>query len=133
MNKPVNMKTFVSLALLVFIAISCSMSKEKSNFGEKKPQDPDHFIMSGELVEKEFYKKNGEPAGFTELYFRASIQDYFIKFCESKVTKKELEPYVDKVVRIEAEIRNGDWDICADDPQEMQSRIGSYLIIKKRY
>jgi hypothetical protein len=107
------------------------MSKDSSNSMEKKPQDPDKFMISGHIVEKEFIKKNGQTAGFTELYFRASVQDYFIKFCESKITKKDLEPFVDQVVTVHAEIRDGNWDICADDPQEMQSRIGAYMIIKE--
>ncbi len=66
-----------------------------------------------------------------ELYFRASIQDYFIKFCESKITKEDLEPFVNKVISAHVEIKNGNWDICPDDLQEMQSRVGPYIIIKE--
>ncbi len=125
------MLKFATLLLVLSSLVACEVSNSTTNSMEKKPQDPDKFIISGQIVEKDFIIKNGVSAGFTELYFRASVQDYFIKFCESNITKKELEPFIDKVVTVHAEIRDGDWDICEDDPAEMQSRIGAYLIIKE--
>lgn len=116
---------------LLILGTACTMAK--SNSGEKKAQDPEHLKMSGEIVEHQFIKKNGEPADFTELYFRASVQDYFIKFCESSVSLNELKPFVDKVVTIEAEIKNGHWDICPGDEQEAQSRVGYYIVVKKLF
>lgn len=85
--------------------------------------------ISGQIVEKEFMKKNNKPAGFSELYLRASIQDYYIKFCESKVSKEELEKYIDKGITVKVELIEGEWDICPDDPQEMQSRMGMYAAV----
>ena len=119
------------LFIIALVAFSCGTSEEMTNTREKKPQDSDKFIVSGLIVEKDFIKKNGESAGFTELYFRASVQDYFIKFCESNVTRKDLEPFIDQGVTVHAEIIDGNWDICPGDPQEMQSRIGNYMIVKE--
>ena len=98
---------------------------------KKSHKIPAKFVMTGHIVEKDFIKKNGEKSGFSELYFRASVQDYFIKFCESGITRTDLDPFVDKVVSIEAKVIKGNWDICPGDPQEMQSRVGTYLIIKE--
>jgi hypothetical protein len=125
------MQKTIGLILFFVLFISCDMEKHPATSGEKKPQDPDKFVMTGHIVEKDFIKKNGRKAGFSELYFRASIQDYFIKFCESGITRSDLDPFVDKVVSIEAEVIKGNWDICPGDPQEMQSRIGHYLVVKK--
>lgn len=109
---------------------ACAQPKDSMENGNKKASDPNNPTYSGLIVEKEFYKKNGEPAGFTELYFRASIQDYFIKFCESEVTRKDLEPYIDQAITVKAEVNEGNWDICPSDTQEQQSRIGYYMMIK---
>ncbi len=125
------MLKLTTVFLILFSLLACETTKDSYNSMEKKPQDPDKFMISGHIAEKEFIKKNGQPAGFTELYFRASVKDYFIKFCESKITKKDLDPFIDQVVTVHAEIRDGNWDICEDGPQEMQSRIGAYMIIKE--
>jgi hypothetical protein len=90
--------------------------------------------MSGQLVKKEFTNKIGEGNGVYEYYFRASIQDYFIKFCESNVTKTEIDALnlsEFDTFKVEAEIIEGEWDICPNDPAEMQSRIGKYIRISK--
>lgn len=107
----------------------------------KQTSDTNRMIITGEVLKKDFVKKNGVSTGHGELYFRMSVQDYFIKFCESNVERKDLEPYVQEdsletlskivTVTLEVEVRNGNWDICADDPQEMQSRIGSYIVVTK--
>lgn len=63
-------------------------------------------------------------------------QDYFIKFCESKVTAKELEDQLAKVegfikmLQLEVEFRKGHWDIC-DGNMMQQSRVGEYVVIHK--
>jgi hypothetical protein len=81
------------------------------------------------VVEKEAIMKNGQPTGRMEMYLRCSVDDYYIKFCESKVTRKELEPYLENGVSVEMEIRDGYWDICPGYPQEMASRVGKYVVI----
>lgn len=107
------------------------MTKNNTPVHEKKPQDPEHMKMAGEIVEHQFVRKNGEPGGFTELYFRASVQDYFIKFCESTVKKEDLMPFIGQIVLVEAQILTGNWDSCPGDEYEAQSRVGPYIILKK--
>lgn len=124
------MKSYL-LPFLILLICSCTMSKNNTPVHEKKPQDPDRMKMAGEIVEHQFLKKNGEPEDFTELYFRASVQDYFIKFCESNVKKEDLTPFIGQVVRIEAQILNGNWDSCSEDEHDVQSRVGAYIILKK--
>ena len=81
------------------------------------------------LIEEAFEKKNGVSTGHMELYIRCSVQDYFIKFCESEVTSEDVAKYVGQSVEVTYEIRAGNWDICKTDPQEMQSRIGNYAVV----
>jgi hypothetical protein len=65
-------------------------------YDREKNQHGNTMTVGGQIVEKTFYKKNGEPADFKELYLRASVHDYYIKLCESEVTKTELEPYMNQ-------------------------------------
>ena len=72
---------------------------------------------------------------FVPAYQQRSIQDYYIKFCRSKITKKDLENKLSniegeiKIVELEVKFRNGTWDIC--DTILSQSRIGPYVIIHR--
>lgn len=94
------------------------------------------FIITAPLVLKSFVKKNSQPTDLKEWYIQRSIQDYFIKFCESPVNRQELEDYLSKtgnplnVATLEVEFRKGNWDIC-DDNELMQSRVGEYVIIHR--
>ena len=83
------------------------------------------------LVTKTSFSKKGIPLESGDLYVRCSIQDYFIKFCESKVTKEELLPLINQGITVEMEVRNGEWDRCPNDPEYIQSRIGPYAIIHR--
>ena len=47
-----------------------------------------------------------------DLYLRCSIQDYYIKFCESKVKKEDIVSRIDSAVTAEVEIVMGVWDDC---------------------
>ena len=91
-------------------------------------------IISAPVVTKNFVKKNGEVTERTELYLQRSIQDYFIKFCESNITREVLEDHLSKIdgpiktVTVEVEFREGAWDQC-DEEQAVQSRIGEYAVI----
>lgn len=91
----------------------------------------DKMTVGCQVVSKAFIKKNGQPADREELYLRCSVQDYFIKFCESEVSKEALTPFIDEGISVEMEVREGEWDICPDDPPQMQSRIGRYAVILK--
>lgn len=111
-------------------ATSSSMkTKDISSGGERQ-------IISAPVVEKEFVKKNGVTTGHKEFYIQRSIQDYFIKFCESKISRKDLEDYLSTMTReiktatLEVEFLDGSWDIC-DGNMNQQSRIGEYVIIHR--
>ncbi len=103
--------------------------------GDKAPDEKGKHgeNVTAEIVSKPFINKRGNP-GQLEFYVRRSIQDYFIKFCESQVTKEELESVFEKsesrIVALEIEIiRKGSWDTCDEFP--VQSRGGDYVIIHK--
>ena len=93
-------------------------------------------LVTAPIVEKAFVKKNGQPTELKEYYIQQSIQDYFIKFCESGITKEDLTNYLSKFdtkipsATLEIEYREGSWDICNGN-QEQQSRIGEYVIIHR--
>lgn len=103
---------------------------EDSSTGENK------FILTAPIVSKSLFKKNGVPTGGKEWYLQRSIQDYYIKFCESNIQREELEQHLAKqtgliqTLTLEVELREGHWDIC-DDNFMQQSRIGEYMIIHR--
>ena len=89
-------------------------------------------IITAQIVRKSFMKKNGKKSSHTELYVRRSIQDYFIKFCESKVSREDIEKAIEdhgETLSLEIEIKKGNWDIC--DEEQVQSRGGDYIVIHK--
>ena len=88
----------------------------------------DSSSLSGIVIEKAFVNIKGKVQNKQELYLRCSIQDYYIKFCESKIEQKELVKYLNKSVRVKAIIKDGEWDVC-DVDQPAQSRIGQYIVI----
>lgn len=123
------MNHFTFLLFLVFIFNSCTSSK---TVGEEQNQSSVK-VISAPIVEKPFYNKAGEKTEITEFYIQQSVQDYFIKFCESKVNRKQLESALSKIdspiktLTVKIEIREGEWDRCEDYP--VQSRIGKYVVL----
>lgn len=97
-------------------------------------------ILSGLIVKKPFVNKAGEASKFKEYYFRTSVQDYFIKFCESEISKRNLENHLSKIpdtgldgakaITAEITVKEGEWDICNED-HPAQSRIGYYVVIHR--
>jgi len=124
---------------LSFVFMSCS-THLKSDMGKKKVKDSQTnqgtSIIKAPVVFKNFVKKNGQVTDKKEAYIRRSIQDYFIKFCESKIELEALERSlagiegVIKAVTLEVEFRDGYWDIC-DENFNQQSRRGEYIIIHR--
>ena len=127
------------VVILTILSASCGGPKNL-DMSDNSLSDPttsgDTQIISAPIVKKNFVKKNNEVTDHEEYFVRRSIQDYFVKFCESNVDRVELQDYLDhlgddlKVATLEVEIRNGNWDIC-DDNLEQQSRIGEYMIIHR--
>lgn len=114
----------------VFIVILTLISL--NSFAQDENSTKSNIMTVGcKVIKKEFIRKNGEPAGFDEIYLRCPGQDYFVKFCESRVNSITLEEYVDKSITVEIEIREGNWDICQGDLNGMQSRVGTYAIVNK--
>lgn len=132
---------------LIFL-LSCNTSKKAdNNNNEGKVQieqtDPSNITkekntssiktISAPIIMKNFYSKKGEMTDIKEYYVQQSVQDYFIKFCESDITSKELKEALDqqedmiKTLTLRVEIKEGLWDQCED--YEVQSRMGKYMVI----
>lgn len=130
--------TLIHSVLLLSLLYACKNSKHTAVTTKPRYEKTaeNKYVISGQIVFEKFVGKNGKQADFTEAYMRQSVQDYFIKFCESTVTRKELETYLAEKkdplnsITIEGEIREGSWDIC-DSNIEQQSRIGKYVVIYK--
>ena len=94
--------------------------------------------ITSPIIEKPFIKKNGVSTDQMEYYIRRSMQDYFIKFCESPINRAELDTYLEsvndpiKTATMDIEIRQGEWDNCGQ-PIGPQSRVGTYIVILKIY
>ena len=131
--------TFSVFIIALSIMFSCSTSKEKTsqqnNVSDKNPAEKP-YLITAPIVKKQFVNKAGRTTDHVEYYIQQSIQDYFIKFCESNVSIKELNEKLEniegdiKALQLEVEMREGDWDIC-DGNHEIQSRIGEYMVILK--
>jgi hypothetical protein len=93
------------------------ISKNVVEIKQEKKNDSIQTI-SVPIVEKPFYNKVGKKTDFTEFYIQQSVQDYFIEFCESKVTREELETALSKIespiktLTVKVELREGLWDNC---------------------
>ena len=98
-------------------------------YGQVEKRNTNSGITSCLLVEKSFMSKSGDGTEIKELYLSCSIQDYYIKICESAVTREELSKYIGSGIGVKMEIIDGTWDICDGDPLEKQSRTGRYVII----
>jgi len=94
-----------------------------TSFGQNKTG------MNCQVIQKPFIKKNGEATEHMEYYLRCSMGDYFIKLCEGTASEKQLKNYLNQAFPAEIEIREGLWDRCPDDPEEIQSRFGEYAVI----
>ena len=123
------MKNAIYIALLISTLLGCSSTKVKYSENQSGSQK----TITAPIVEKHFYNKIGEKMDQTEYYIQQSVQDYFIKFCESKVTREQLEAAITKIgspikaLTLKIEIREGEWDRCENHPA--QSRVGAYAII----
>lgn len=92
------------------------------------PKHSGTVVVVAKVIEQKFVNKGGKEMGYSELYLKVKQHTYFIKWSESKVTSSEIEPYVNKKVKLKIKIKEGLWD--TDNP-EVQSRIGEYAIILK--
>ena len=129
---------YLFICIICLFTSSCANQKD-TNMMNNKAKDTStgtgKYIISAPVIIKDFVKKNGEITLQKEIYIQRSIQDYYIKFCESKISREDLKKHLSnlediKVVTLEVEFIDGYWDIC-DDNLEQQSRIGEYVIIHR--
>lgn len=133
--------------LFLFIGISLftmSCTGQKQTTMNNKTKDVStgdgKYVILAPIVIKEVITQNGES---NEIYIRRSMGDYFIKFCESKVSRDELEHHlsyeyeemkaislINDSVTLEVEFRDGYWDIC-DENLTQDSRTGKYVIVHR--
>jgi hypothetical protein len=127
----------ISITTILFSFYACNnkhlANKDKHESIAEKTEGT--MIVTAPLVKKAFVNKGGETGKFQEWYVRLSSDDYFIKFCESKLSRadleKEIESQSDEMIislSMEIELREGEWDIC-DETEMIQSRVGKYAVI----
>ena len=114
------MKNYILILVLLLAGIS---------FGQQEKKASEDGSITCVLVQKAFVSKKNITTDIMEYYLQCSIQDYFIKLCESEVTGSDLEKYIDQGITVHMEIREGLWDECEDN-MHVQSRMGKYVIIK---
>ena len=124
------------LIAVMLLSLSCQ-PPHKIQAPHNQPSSDIHTITAP-IIEKPFNQKNGVSNNQMEYYIRRSIQDYFIKFCESQIQRAELDNYLEsvsgpiKTAKMDIEIRQGEWDNCSQ-PIGPQSRVGPYIVILKIY
>lgn len=93
-------------------------------------------IITAPIVSQYIVKENGERTDRKAYYLERSIQNYFIKFCESSVSQEDLEQHLAaqtgliKTATLEVSFQKGAWDI-GEDGAESQSRRGEYAIVHR--
>ncbi|NMH86914.1 hypothetical protein [Flavivirga algicola] len=130
---------YILVCMMCLFVASCSSQKTAStakSITEDIATGNGKYIISALVVFKDFVLKNGETTKHKDAYLRRSNQDYYIKFCKSKISRKDLEKHLSKinkavkVATLEVEFRNGLWDVC-DGNFEQQSRKGAYVIVHR--
>jgi hypothetical protein len=126
------------IAVFAFALLACSgpksvnYNKDLGKGGAPKKEKMD--TISAPVVKKAFINKGGKASGGSDYYVQRSIQDYFIKFCESKVSRAVIDRELAKqkgmikTLKMIVSIREGEWDRCPGQG-EVQSRIGDYMVI----
>ena len=126
--------------IITLIFSSCTTKEEiVKNKTPMKTRSEGKFIVSAPIV-----LKGGDGAigigGNTEkkdMYVQQSVQDYYIKFCESTVTREEMEKALKKekdlikVLKLEIEYKDGNMDVCPQDPRSIAGRKGRYVIVHR--
>ena len=91
-------------------------------------------IISAPIVKKKKVDLLGITHEVDEFYVRRSIQDYFIKFCESDVNRAKFNQRFEanssliNTMKLEVTFKTGYWDNCIEKVDD-KSRQGEYVII----
>lgn len=140
-TQKLKMKSFISLIILLLLCFGNIAAQSKKSPMKKNPKKADKLTAEGyqiitcEVVEKAFINKIGQKGNRKEFYLRRSVQDYYIKFCESELSESEFRAAWEresgflKTMRLEVEFREGEWDNCEESTGTIQSRIGTYAIV----
>jgi hypothetical protein len=132
MKKSILLLTFLLLSILFSCGSSGKIENVKSSEEAKNMIGKSYFITA-RIAEKTRIIK-GETQAKSNFFLERSIQDYFIKFCESNVSRAELESYMEnqrasiKILHAEVEYREGEWDRC-EEMGKVATRKGAYIII----
>lgn len=125
---------FLFILTLGFV-FSCSTSDKSINMSNTEKVEGKWERVSVPIVEKPRDLKSGKETSEVDYYIRRSIADYYIKFCESEVTKEDFLVEYNKTdddfirtMQIEIQLKSGELDKCDDSP--VQSRIGEYVIVR---
>jgi len=102
-----------------------------------KINESGQYVITCEIVSKPYDGTQADLKSHTEYYLRRSIQDYFIKFCESSIEQSDIEQFLKskendliKIITVEVEFKNGLFDECKNNSQ-IESRIGDYVVLKR--
>lgn len=125
----------LTFALLMLLNTSCGVENKSMNKSKSVLTSDNWEVVSVPVVEKHSETKNGKVTTHTDYYLQRSMGDYFIKFCESEITREEFEEEYakskDDLVRamtLEIQIKKGQLDDCLDS--QAQSRIGEYVVVR---
>lgn len=119
------MKYFLLLICLLFSSVA--FGQIDIPFWEPHPLEDMRVTVKCKIVTEPFIIKNGVESDVQELYVRHYSQNYFIKFCDSKLKEATLRKYLNKRCTLDIEVKNGFWDMCS--LEEQQSRMGIYVIV----
>jgi hypothetical protein len=122
---------YLAFTILTLSFLSCKNTSEINTELTSNSKKLNSKTTSCLLIQKSFTNKGGYTTEHKEYYLRCSIQDYFIKICESNVTSEELKPFLNNGIEVEMEIQEGFLDNCNTSLEQTQSRAGTYAIIKK--
>lgn len=130
------MKNFNLIIVLLIFSISIfgqnSVNSKNKNFNSMPEKNHEEIILlKGKIVVKNYINKANRKFDYKEYYFESedsskTIQNYFIKSFENKITKQALDSINNQPISIKAILKNGLWD--TNDPS-VQSRFGNYIIL----
>lgn len=126
----------MKLFTLIVFFFSFTAQSQKTDLGTTVPVSREYSkhqnqgeVVSCQIVKKVYETKGGKITEHSDYYLRCSIDDYFIKICESNVTQELLERNVNNGFNMLVEFKDGLWDQCTEEM--VQSRTGPYVIILK--
>tara|TARA_R110000737_G_scaffold347664_1_gene379674 strand:- start:21754 stop:22032 length:279 start_codon:yes stop_codon:yes gene_type:complete len=86
------MKKFIHLLPFLFLSLLLSCASNKNIVDDNNPKEDEKntigksYLISARIVEKQRII-NSEIQTKTDYFLERSVQDYFIKFCESNVSR----------------------------------------------